>query len=191
VGAGCLGLVAGLIQVSPSSRDTGKASADEQAKLDSIMRHGVPQLRNKDSRYQLTERQSRTFECAHCHRQVRRIMQNVTRLDGSTFGVCFASLHDEPAVKDAWIDVILGTFGDGAPEDHVTFGCRIVPGSASRPPVISAVDAAAAFGYRPIMGLRLTREQALQHPRVDDFWTIVDLVLLADPEVHAHVYKTA
>jgi hypothetical protein len=57
--------------------------------------------------------------------------------------------------------------------------------------VISAVDAAAAFVYRPVMGLRLTREQALEHPRVDDFWSTVDLVLLEDPDIRAHLYSDA
>ncbi len=116
-------------------------------------------------------------------------MQNVAPPDGSTYAVCFASLHDDPGGREAWIDVILGTFGDGAPSDHVTFGCRIVPGSASRAPLISLVDAAAAFVYKPVMGRNLTREEALGHPRLDDFWRVVDLMILADPEVHAHVYR--
>ena len=87
--------------------------------------------------------------------------------------------------------MILGTFGEGAPPDHVTFGCQIVPGQRSNDPVISAVDAAAAFAYRPVMGRKLTREEALQHPRVDDFRRVVDLILLAEPAVRPHVYRRA
>ena len=41
------------------------------------------------------------------------------------------------------------------------------------------------------MGERLTREQALLHPRLGDFWVVVDLMLLSDPEVHAHLYGGA
>jgi hypothetical protein len=118
-------------------------------------------------------------------------MQYVAREDGSTFGVCFASLHDEPGAENAWLDVILGTFGECAPSDHVTFGCRIIPGTTSRGPVISIVDAAAAFTYRRIMGRKLTREEALEDPRLEDFWRVVDLMILADPEVHSHLYRGA
>jgi hypothetical protein len=117
-------------------------------------------------------------------------MQNVLSEDGSTFGVCFASLHDEPGAGDVWLDAILGTFGEEAPPDHVTFGCRIIPGSTLRAPVISLVDAAAAFLYRPVMGLKLNREEALAHPRLGDFWRVVDLMILTDSEVHAHVHRS-
>jgi hypothetical protein len=137
------------------------------------------------------ERQSRIVECAHCHRRIKRIMQTVLRSDGSTFGVAFASLHDDQGVRDAWLDAILGTFGDDAASDHVTFGCRVTLGVTSTLPGISLVDAATPFLYRPVMGRRLTREEALEHPRLNDFWHVVDLILLEDPEVHAHANRVA
>jgi len=115
-------------------------------------------------------------------------MHTVSRPDATTFGVSFASLHDGDA-PDAWIDVILGTFGEGAPPDHLTFGCRVVPDTDSGVPVVTAVDAAAAFTYRPVMGRRLSRDEALEHPRIDDFWQVVDLMLLGDPDVRTHVYR--
>ena len=33
-----------------------------------------------------------------------------------------------------------------------------------------------------------SRDEALAHPRIDEFWEIVDYVLLTDPVVHVHVY---
>ena len=134
-------------------------------------------------------RESLTVECAHCHRQVRRVMRYITIDHSSTFGICFASLHEG---EETWLDVILGTFGEGAPNDHVTFGCRVTPASGSSiDPVVAVVDAASAFTYRPVMGQRLTREQALSHPRLGDLWAIADLMLLFDPEVHAQLYGEA
>jgi hypothetical protein len=41
------------------------------------------------------------------------------------------------------------------------------------------------------MGQKFTRKEALKHPRIDDFWQVVDLMLLADPEVRAHLYQPA
>lgn len=136
-------------------------------------------------------RESRTVECAHCQRQVRRVMRSITIDHSSTFGICFASLHEDEDAKEGWLDVILGTFGEGGLSDHVKFGCRVTPASGSNGPVIAAVDAASAFAYQPVMGQRLTREQALSHPRLEDFWAIVDLMLLLDPEVHAQMYGDA
>jgi hypothetical protein len=114
-------------------------------------------------------------------------MQTVTRPDGSTLGVCFASLHGEPGPPDAWLDVILGTFGEDISTDHVTFGCRVLPATAPESLVISVEDAAAAFAYRPIMGRRLKRDEALSHTRYAEFRQIVDLVVAEDPQVRNHV----
>jgi hypothetical protein len=132
--------------------------------------------------------ESRIVECAHCHRQVRRVMRYITIDHSSTFGICFASLHEGKESKEGWLDVILGMFGEGGSNDHVTFGCRVTAASGSTGPMIVAVDAASAFAYQPVMGQRLTREQALSHARLGDFWAIVDLMVLLDPEVHGHLY---
>src|SRR5580693_4829077 len=118
------------------------------------------------------DRESRTVECAHCHRQIRRVRRSITNDHGSTFGICFASLHETEEAQEGWLDVILGTFGEGAPPDHLTFGCHVTPSSGGGGLVITAVDAAFAFEYKPVMGERLTREQAFSHPRLADSWAI-------------------
>jgi hypothetical protein len=53
---------------------------------------------------------------------------------------------------------------------------------------LTAVPAAAAYSQSPFWGIKLSRDEALAHPRIDEFWEIVDYVLLTDPVVHAHVY---
>ena len=53
---------------------------------------------------------------------------------------------------------------------------------------MTAVPAAAAYSQSPFWGIKLSRDEALAHPRIDEFWEIVDYVLLTDPVVHAHVY---
>ena len=95
------------------------------------------------------DRQSQTVECEHCHRQIRRVMRYIAIDHSSTFGICFASLHEDEQAKECWLDVILGTFGEGAPSDHVTFGCRVTPTSGSEGLAIAAVDAASAFASVP------------------------------------------
>jgi hypothetical protein len=53
---------------------------------------------------------------------------------------------------------------------------------------LTGVPAAAAYSQSPFWGIKLSRDEALAHPRIDEFWEIVDYVLLTDPVVHAHVY---
>ena len=48
--------------------------------------------------------------------------------------------------------------------------------------------AAAAFADTPLFGLKLSREPALTHPLVHEFWALVDYVLVNDPLVRDHVY---
>ena len=189
----------GTMHAGANSTECAASSADSDEAHEPLAEGGWRPLRLYDvavmgARRSLTldlesGRQTANIVCPHCHRQNRRVMQNVMDSDGSTFGVYIASLHDEPA-GEAWLDVILGTFGDDAPSDHVTFGCHIVPGPTPHGPAISAVDAAAAFAYRPVMGRRLSRKEALRHPRIEDFWRVVDLSLLADREVRSHILPT-
>ena len=40
----------------------------------------------------------------------------------------------------------------------------------------------------PIFGRKLTREEALAHPWLDNYWSVVDFILTEDPIVHDHVY---
>jgi hypothetical protein len=55
-------------------------------------------------------------------------------------------------------------------------------------PAATLVQAAEPYGSSPIWGQKLTRQGALVHPRLQEFWEIVDYVLVADSVVHHHVY---
>jgi hypothetical protein len=125
--------------------------------------------------------------CPDCGRPFRRIMRYL-RDDGDAYAASFASLYTHGDVKDAYLDVVLGTWGENDPSDHVTFGCRVGRIEGQSGPAASLVPAAEPFGDHPLLGHRLSREEALAHPRLAEFWGIVDHVLAHDGEVHAHVY---
>lgn len=109
--------------------------------------------------------------------------------DGAPYALFYASCYDHGDVRESWIDVVFGTWGEGAEyHDHLTFGCRFGPVANSDQPSATAVNAAFAAPDNVLFGQKLTRDVALQHPRLAEFWQIVDFVVATDPLVHAHHY---
>jgi hypothetical protein len=80
--------------------------------------------------------------------------------------------------------VTLGTWGVDPPaQDRVTFACELRLIGAM------ALDAPVSLNGTPqILGTRLTREQALAHPRRDLFWAVVDAISEQDPLILSTVY---
>lgn len=124
--------------------------------------------------------------CPDCRRSYLNIKGFILK-DNDAHAIFFAALHSHDA-PEAWIDVILGTFGDDDPSDHVTFGCRVGAIDGQLEPAATLVPAAKPYGNAPIWGVKLDREAALLHPRLPEFWEVVDFVLTKDDDVHSHIY---
>jgi len=58
----------------------------------------------------------------------------------------------------------------------------------SSEPGATLVDPIYGFSGAPINGRVLSREVALTHPLLPEFWEVVDFVLFNDPTVHPHLY---
>ena len=66
----------------------------------------------------------------------------------------------------------------------MTFSCELRREGAT------AVDATVAVeGVSELFGRKLTRDEALAHPLLQSFWTVVDLVAVEDPAVAAQIYR--
>jgi hypothetical protein len=94
----------------------------------------------------------------------------------------------KPHAEEALVDVTFGTWGTNDPSDHITFGCRVGHIKGMSSPQCSLVAAAQALAASPLLGRKLTRDEALEHPRLGDFWASVDWLVLNDPVLHDHVY---
>ena len=131
------------------------------------------------------ERTENARPCLDCGLSFPHITGYVYGADGP-MAVYFASTHTH-ADHAARIDVTLGTWGVDPPaEDHVTFSCELRVAGAR------AVDAPASLSDAPpVLGRMLTREEALAHPLLDEFWAVVDTVGEQDPLVHEEVYGKA
>ena len=106
---------------------------------------------------------------------------------GDAHAVLFAALHDH-GEREAWIDVILGSFGSEDFSDHITFGCRVGPVQGQPEPAATLVPAAEPYGEASLFGQKLSRDEALAHPWVSEFWRVVDFALFNDADIHVHVY---
>lgn len=136
----------------------------------------------------LDGRQVRTYECACCGEPVERTWNFVSRGD-EVHAVYYAnSYHHTDQPHETWIDVILGTWSENIVDDHVTFGCRVGPVQGSPHPAATLVPACQDGSGGQIHGTLLSREDGLAHPRVQEFWDVVDFVLANDPTVHGHLY---
>ena len=130
----------------------------------------------------IDERTENTRPCLDCGLEFPHITGFVAGARGA-HAVYFASTHTHSA-GTVRIDVTLGTWGTDPPaDDHVTFSCELRANGAR------AMDGPVSLSdCPPILGRILSRDEALAHPRVDDFWAVVDAVGDQDPAVHEEVY---
>ena len=97
------------------------------------------------------ERDVSQRHCDSCGRDFVLVKGFVHR-DDVPCAVYFVACHRHDGEREAWIDLILGTFGDDA-SDHVTFGARVGPVSGQIDPAATLVDAAIPYSdsaiFRP------------------------------------------
>jgi hypothetical protein len=134
-------------------------------------------------------RQVRQFVCQCCNTEADRTWANIYEGD-TALAVFYASCYHHNGVHEAWIDAILGSWGGNQPDDHITFGCRVGPAMDSPVPAATLVDGGAAAPDSPIFGQKLSRVQGLAHPRLAEFWKVIDTILEHDGRVRRHVYRT-
>lgn len=128
----------------------------------------------------------RRSRCDDCGGEHERVNGFVLR-DEDPYAVYFATWY--PHHQEAYIDVVLGSFSEDAPgDDRVTFGCRIGHVASQRDPAASLVQAGTTLSDTSEWGTRLDRPTALEHPRLEDFWNVVDWLVENDPTLHEHVF---
>ncbi|GAA4594432.1 hypothetical protein BJY16_001312 [Actinoplanes octamycinicus] len=133
-------------------------------------------------------RENRKFFCDCCGTVADRTWAHLNEGE-ATVAVYFASCyHHTNGVHETWIDAILGTWGDGPTDDHVTFGCRVGPTAVSPMPGATLVDGGSVAPDSSIFGQKLSRAEGLAHPRLPEFWRMVDTILERDGLVRTHLY---
>ena len=127
------------------------------------------------------DRTVRITTCSSCGLNFEHVTGFLNNHDGA-YAVYFAACHGHPG-HEAQIDVVLGTWAADEPGgDHVTFSCRLRPEGASLDdaPLATTSDST-------LLGDRLTRVEALRHPMVGNFWTVIDFLATSDPTIEHSV----
>jgi hypothetical protein len=71
--------------------------------------------------------------------------------------------------------------------DPVTFGCLYSPIPGQSNPAFSLIRAAHWYPDNDDFGRKLSRDEALAHPLLDDFWLVVDILVDETPMIRDHV----
>jgi len=124
--------------------------------------------------------------CPGCGREYDRILGFLLR-DGMARAIYRAALHghDDPA-RETWIDVPFDDdWGDPEQTKRVSLACRIGVFDGQVEPAAALVTAGLAYPQPGTFGRRLTRDDALRSPLLEEFWEVVDWVLTNDPDVAA------
>jgi hypothetical protein len=126
--------------------------------------------------------------CADCGEE-HETDQGFVMRDGVAYSVYWAAWY--PHEKEAWVDVILGSWQAPNYPDHVTFGCRIGHDDGQDAPGCSLVRGADVRMDDPIFGHKLDRDEALAHAWLPAFWELVDWLMVNDPTLHEHLSHMA
>ena len=125
-------------------------------------------------------------DCPDCGQPFQRVAGYVS-CDGDRYATYIASCYHHDG-HEAYFDVVFSPTWASDVDDHETFGCRVglIPGTTGLQ--ASLTPAASPFPDSTLFGRKLNRDEALEHPRLTDFWAVVDHLLENDPVVRKHIY---
>jgi hypothetical protein len=120
-------------------------------------------------------------KCPNC-KQAYVQMTNEIYLDFTReeiYCVVFQEFHAHRTEKSAYVDATFGKFETDNEPGHITFTAQY-----------SETDDGMAWGLlksprvSEFLGKRLSRTEALKHPKITAFWDIIDFISLNDPTFH-------
>lgn len=116
--------------------------------------------------------------CADCGGWRKFFSGEALSVAGGTLAVFMTYLY-EHGEREVFTHVTFGRWGaDADGGDHVTFASRTGRVEGHSGPVSSLIDGGtSAPPEADLLGARLSREQALAHPLLPEFWAVNDLIL--------------
>lgn len=129
---------------------------------------------------------SKYKKCPNCNSKYLSITDFVLN-DEHAYAVAYIDCHRHHNSPELFFTVILGSWAEGEYDDHVTFACRyggLINGGEEV--ACTLLDVSDVYD-KPIFGKRLTRDQALKHPKVTEFWEIIDYLIEYDIKVHDYL----
>ena len=142
------------------SESTDAAQHDDMAAAAFAHRADRPE---QPGRYDLRERQERSFG-QRGHGGLTTLRSG-TAITARRVSVCVYFADWCPHASEAWLDVVVGTFTDPAPKDHVTFGCRRVRARPGRTGVLTGPGGQTAIGLSAVRCPVVCRASPRPSPR--------------------------
>ncbi|KQX69888.1 hypothetical protein [Angustibacter sp. Root456] len=116
--------------------------------------------------------------CTDCGGRRKFYSGEVLSPDVETVAVFLTYLYEHDGDREVFIDAVFGTWGADAADDHETFGARTGRIEGTEGDVSSLVTGGhQAPDDADVLGVRLTREHAMNHPLLPLFWQVNDLLL--------------
>ena len=126
--------------------------------------------------------------CDCCGGRTVRLTRFVSR-DGDAFAIYYAAYSNNHETNEVAMLVSIGEWGEGsAPSQRAAFYCRVRPTGDSYEVMLG--DAGKSpWSDAEIVGEKLTREQALEHPSKAEAFAILDHAFVRDPSLNGFMER--
>jgi hypothetical protein len=126
---------------------------------------------------------TRRKKCPNCKSRYLH-MQRYVLNSGDAHAIVFIQAHRRTTDPELFITAILGDWSTpDSDAGRVTFSCRFGSVEGHAVPACTLIDVPDSFDS-PITGKRLSREEGLKDPRINEFWSLVDFLLESDKDIH-------
>jgi hypothetical protein len=100
------------------------------------------------------------------------------------FAIAHIEGHRHGEVPEIYFTCTIGSSWDNDDhKDNVTFACRYGKVSGQEEYACTLVDVPKTY-VSPLAGKKLTRVDGLEHPKINEFWHIVDFLIDSDLTIH-------
>jgi len=138
--------------------------------------------------YEIEMSEPKTSRCDCCGGLTVRLTRFVSR-GGDAFAIYYAVYSNNHADNELGMLVALGDWGDDAdPAQRAAFDCRVRP-TADSYDVMLGDAAQSPWAGAAIVGQKLSREQALQHPWKATAFEVLDDAFAQDPSLRGFLLR--
>lgn len=138
--------------------------------------------------YEIEMSEPSTSRCDCCGGLTVRLTRFVSR-DGDAFAIYFAAYASNHAEDELAMLVALGDWGEDAdPAQRAAFYCRVRPTEDSYEVMLADADQSPWSGAA-IVGQKLSRAQALEHPWKATAFEVLDEAFVQDPSLHGFLRR--
>ncbi len=128
------------------------------------------------------DKKTKRYRCKLCGSKYLQ-MQRLVLDRGKPFAYNLIEAHKHDQGPEVYFITIVGNDLDKENNDNVTFMCRYGHIEDLNKYACSLVDVPETF-QNHYAGKKLTRSEGLKHPRINEFWHVIDFMLENDLDIH-------